>query len=121
MMWRVSSQRIFKLLTTTPHIGDLKPLKMFMEVLSYGRSASLLYPALTFARQMGATKYIDTDNGILDPHTRTRIAFPLAATPDHRTFGGTSFFSGDWSSDRHGVQLLSHCEILLMTQLPACR
>lgn len=48
MMRRVGSQRISKQLTTTPHIGDLKPLKMFMEVLSYGRSASLLCSALTF-------------------------------------------------------------------------
>ena len=40
---------------------------MFMEVLSYGRSASLLF-GLDVRRQMGVTKYIDTNNGNLDPH-----------------------------------------------------
>jgi hypothetical protein len=44
----------------TSHIGDLKPLKMSIEVLSYGQSASLLCLVLDHRRQMGATTHIDT-------------------------------------------------------------
>lgn len=60
-------------------------------------------------RQMGVTKYINTNNGNLDPHpgfempktvnSEPELAYP-SATSDHWTFCGTSFFSGDWSSDR---------------------
>jgi hypothetical protein len=42
------------------HIGDLRPLKMSIEVLSYGQSASLLCFVLDRRRQMGATTHIDT-------------------------------------------------------------
>lgn len=57
LMWRAGSQRFFRLQTTAPHIGDLKPLKMFIEVLSCGQSASLLFRR-DHRRKMGATMYI---------------------------------------------------------------
>jgi hypothetical protein len=87
-------QEFPRLQTTTSHIGDLKALKMSIEVLSYGQSASLLCLVLDLRRQMGATTHIDTVDldadvkfGMLCEggfrHPRTRMAF----SDDTRSLG----------------------------------